>query len=59
MSSERMSKRNSKTPYQRIMIAFRKGVGVCLSPKEVRAMAVDTAIEHLAMNDDQKEAGDD
>lgn len=41
-----------KTPYQRIIRAAHKGVGVRLSPDECRALAMDGAIEQSASNDD-------
>lgn len=41
------------TPYQRIMRASKLGVGVRLSVEEVEQMSRDTAIEQLAINDDE------
>ena len=37
-------------PYIRILKAYEKGVGVRLSPTEVRFMRFDTSIETLAAN---------
>lgn len=39
------------TPYQRIMVAANKGVGLRLSAREVAAMSADSAISMLADND--------
>lgn len=40
------------TPYQRIMRAADKGVGMRLSAEECFQMSTDTAISHLAELDD-------
>lgn len=45
-----------KSPYQRIMQAYRRGIGVRLSAADVNAMAGDSAIVQLAMNDDDDDS---
>lgn len=42
------------TPYQRIMRAADKGVGVRLTAEEVGKMAADSVIEMLSANDDER-----
>lgn len=46
--------RKKKSPYQRIVDAAKKGVGVRLSFEECHEMSRDTAICDLAENDDHK-----
>lgn len=42
------------TPYQRIMLASKRGVGIRLTADEVFEMSKDTAIAQLAANDDEE-----
>lgn len=48
--------RRKFTPYQRIVRAARRRVGVRLSPEECAKMSTDTAIRRLADNDDEMDA---
>lgn len=45
----------TKSPYQRIVRAAARGTGLRLSAEEVQALSHDTAIRHLAANDDAAE----
>jgi hypothetical protein len=44
-----------KTPWQRIMIAANKGVGLRLSAEDVWELSLDDAIATKAWNDDEDE----
>ncbi len=47
-----------KSPYQRIMIAANKGVGLRLSLEEVFQLSLDTTIRQAAENQDEKSKED-
>jgi hypothetical protein len=47
--------RKKQTPWQRIMAASKKNVGVRLSADEVWALSFDDAIQTKAQNDDEDE----
>lgn len=42
------------TPYQRIVRAGKKGIGVRISAEEIQMICQDTAITDVAWNDDEE-----
>ena len=53
--SPRRSAVAKRSPYQRIVLAAKKGRGVHLSADEAFQMSMDTAISDLAANDDEEQ----
>lgn len=44
-----------KTPYQKILRAAKRGTGLHLTAEEVAGLSLDSAIETVAWNDDERE----